>query len=138
MSRTNTSTTNRLSRRRTYRRLMFGCIAVAVALGLALRFFDRPLLGEAVYWIGILAFFGIWFGTSGSLFDERDRALERRASQVTMLVAAAVLVVGASTARLVTALDLYEVPPMISGALYGYVALFAVFGVAYAWLRSRS
>lgn len=137
MASTNPSATDRLSRRRTYRRLMFGCIAIAVLLGFGFRAVDRPVLGEAVYWLGILGFFGIWFASPLSLFDERDRALERRASLLAIQVVGAVLVLGASAGRLGVALDLFTLPTAVWGALYGYVGLFVVFGVAYAWIKYR-
>jgi len=137
MASTNPSATDRLSRQRTYRRLMVGSIVVAVLLGLGLRALGQPLLGEAVYWLGILAFFGIWFGSPMTLFDERDLAIERRASHLTLLLAGAVLVVGASSVRVLSTLGVYEVPPVASGVLYGYVGLFATFAVVYLWLRYR-
>jgi len=116
---------------------MVGSIVVAVLLGLGLRALGQPLLGEAVYWLGILAFFGIWFGSPMTLFDERDLAIERRASHLTLLLAGAVLVVGASSVRVLSTLGVYEVPPVASGVLYGYVGLFATFAVVYLWLRYR-
>lgn len=130
--------TNRLSKRRSYRRLMYGFVAGGVVTGLSLRLFDYPLAGELVYWVGVLGFLAVWFGTSVKLFDERDAALERRASQITMYVFAAVLVVGASAARVLTALGVYDVPPEVSGALYGYVALFVVFGLVFLGVRART
>jgi hypothetical protein len=117
---------------------MFGFVAAGVVLGLTLReVLDAPLLGEAVYWVGIIGFLGVWWGTSVKLFDERDRSLERRASQLTLSIAAVVLVVGASAARVLSYTDAYAVPSAVWAALWGYVALFVTFGVAYTWLRYR-
>lgn len=137
MTSTETPATDRLSKRRQYRRLMFGSIAIAVVLAVGLRSLGYPLVGEAVYWIGIVTFLTIWWGTSLSLFDERDVALERRASQKTLFLAAFVLTIGASAARLVTYLDAYTVPTVVWGALYGYVSLFVIFAVSYLWTRYR-
>ncbi|NHN49921.1 DUF2178 domain-containing protein [Halostella sp. JP-L12] len=137
MTSTESPTTDRLSSRRRYRRLMFGSIAAAVVSALALRNLGYPLLSEGVYWVGILAFLAVWWGSPVSLFDERDRALERRASQLTLTVAAVVLVLGASAARLLTEATSYAVPTVVWGALYGYVGLFAAFAVAYLWVRYR-
>jgi ABC-type arginine/histidine transport system permease subunit len=116
---------------------MFGSIAVAVVIGIALRSLDYPLAGEAVYWAGIVAFLAIWRGTPVSLTDERDVALERRASQLTLTLSAVILAVGASAARVATYLDLYDVPTAVRGALYGYVSVFVLFAVSYLWVRYR-
>ena len=116
---------------------MYGSILGGVAGGLLLRNFDYPLLGEAIYWVGIVGFLAIWRASSLTLFDERDRALERRASQLTLTLIAVVLVVGASFARVLSVTTAYTVPPEIRGALYAYVAVFFMFGAAYLWLRFR-
>ncbi|MFC6836568.1 DUF2178 domain-containing protein [Halomarina ordinaria] len=128
--------TNRLSKQRRYRRLMVGSLLGGVGLSLALRVLDYPLAGEAVYWLGVLGFLAVWFGTSVTLFDERDRALERRASQLALLALAPVLVVGASAARVLPLVSDYAVPAAVWPALYAYVSVYVVFGVAYAWVRS--
>ena len=137
MTSTQSPPTNRLSKRRSYRRLMYGFVVGGVVAGLGLRFLDYPLAGELIYWVGILGFFAVWFGTPVKIFDERDAALERRASQITMYVFAVVLVVGASTARVLPRVADVTVPPAVVGALYGYVALFVVFGLACLGLRYR-
>jgi 4-hydroxybenzoate polyprenyltransferase len=126
-----------LARIRRYRRLFFGSVLAGVLAALALRFLGYPLLGEAIYWVGLLLAVGIWLGSSTPLFDERDAALERRASQVTISVFAVVLIVGASAARVLPRVSDVVVPPEVVGALYGYVALFAVFAVSYLWFRYR-
>lgn len=130
--------TDRLSKRRLYRRLMYGFVLGGVALGLVLReLLGYPLVGEGIYWVGILGFLAVWRGTSLTLFDERDRALERRASQLTLTLFAGVLIVGASLARVVPLLSTYTVPAAAWPALSAYAALFGVFGAVYLWLRYR-
>ena len=116
---------------------MFGSVGSGVAAGLALRAAGYPLAGEVVYWFGIAGFLAVLFGAPVDLFDERDVAIERRASQLTIGVFAFVLVLGASTARLLPRVTDYAVPPAVHGALYGYVALFVVFGIVYGYVRSR-
>jgi uncharacterized membrane protein YfcA len=137
MTRTPTSTPDRPSKQRRYRRLLLGSVFGGVAAALVLRALDYPLLGEAVYWLGILAFLAIWRGTTITLFDERDQALERRASHLTLTLFAGVLVLGASAARVLSYTDAYAVPSEAWAVLWGYVALFAAFGVTYLWLRYR-
>lgn len=123
-----------VSSRRRYRRLLYGAVGVGVAANLGLRYLSYPVAAEAAYWVGIVAFLAVWQFSPVTLFDERDAELERRASTLTMVVAAVVLVLGASGARTLAALGVYDAPPFVSGVLYGYVGLFVVFAVAYGWL----
>jgi len=137
--RTDGSGSNPLARQRFYRRLLTGLLVGGVALGLVLREgLGYPLLGEAIYWLGVIGALAVWLGTSMPLFDERDNALERRASQLTLALFAVVLVLGASSARVLSYTTTYEVPAAIWTVLWGYVALFGVFGVVYLGLRYRS
>jgi len=137
MTATESPANTRLARRQTYRRLMFGSVFGGVAVGLVLRSLDYPVVGEAVYWVGILAFLAIWKGSDVQLMDERDWALERRASLSALQIVSAVLVVAASASRLLTWLTDYTVPTLVWGALYGYIGLFIAFGASYLWHRSR-
>ncbi|PSQ46093.1 hypothetical protein BRD15_09915 [Halobacteriales archaeon SW_6_65_15] len=137
MTRTVTSEPDRLSKIRLYRRLMFGCILGGVAAALGLRHLGYPVLGEAIYWVGILGFFAVWQGTSLTLFDERDVELERRASHLTLLVVGAVGVLTASAARMLPRFTDYAPPSELTGAFYAFAFLFGTFGVVYLWLRYR-
>lgn len=107
------------------------------AVSLLLRLLDYPVVGEAVYWVGILALLAVWQGSDIELMDERDRELERRAGMSAIGIVGAVLVVGASASRLLTWLTDYTVPAFVWGALYGYIGLFIAFGVAYFYHRRR-
>ncbi|UIO99425.1 DUF2178 domain-containing protein [Halobaculum sp. CBA1158] len=124
--------------RRRYRRLLFGSVGVGVIANLALRFLSYPVAAEAAYWVGIVGFLAVWTFSPVTLFDERDAELERRASTITLVVAAVVLVLGASGTRTLSALGVYDASSFVSGVLYGYVGLFVVFAVAYGWVsRNR-
>jgi uncharacterized membrane protein len=116
---------------------MVGCILGGVAVALGLRHFGYPVVGEAVYWIGILAFFAVWRGTSRTLFDERDVELERQASYIAVLVFGAVGVLMASAARMLPRFTDYAPPSELTGAFYAFAFLFGTFGVVYLWLRYR-
>ena len=132
------TTTDWLSKRRLYRRLMSVLLLGGVGIGLVLRLLlERPLLGEAVYWVGVLGFLAVWFGSPVTLFDERDKALEQRASVLTLGVFAVVFPVSASAARVLSYTDTIEVPAEIWTVLWGYVALYGVFVGIYGWLRYR-
>ncbi|WP_276300448.1 DUF2178 domain-containing protein [Halorussus lipolyticus] len=138
MTRTQTAGNSLLDQRRKYRRLMYGFVLGGVAVALLLReVLGYPLLSEAVYWIGILGFLAVWQGTSLTLFDERDRSLERRASHLTLQLFAVVLVLAASAARVIPRVTAYEVPSAVWPALYGFVALYVTFGAVYLALRYR-
>ena len=135
---TGLSPTDRLSLQRRYRRLMIGCILGGVAIALVLReFLEYPLVSEVVYWLGILGFFAVWWLSPVQLFDERDSALESRASHVTMYVLAAVLVVGATIGRVLPRISAYEIPDAVFYGLYAYVSVFVVWAIAYLVLRYR-
>ena len=132
------TTTDWLSKRRLYRRLMSVLLLGGVAIGLVLRLLlERPLLGETVYWVGVLGFLAVWFGSPVTLFDERDKTLEQRASVLTLGVFAVVFPVSASAARVLSYTDTIEVPAEIWTVLWGYVALYGVFAGIYGWLRYR-
>lgn len=137
MTPTETPATKRLSRARSYRQLFFGLIGAGVVLNVALRVLDYPLAAEATYLLGFLAAVAVWRGTSLTLFDERDEAIERRASQLALSASALVLIFGASAARVASATGVYDVPAAVHGFLYGYVAVFVTFGLAFAYVRSR-
>ncbi|WP_049901572.1 hypothetical protein [Halococcus agarilyticus] len=132
------SGSNRLAKRDTYRRLLWGSILAGVVGSLALRFLEYPLVGEGVYWLGIVGAVAVWRGTSTTLFDERDAAIERRASQLALYASAFVLVAGASLMRVLPRVSEYTVAPVIQGFLYGYMAVFATFAAAFLWVRYRS
>jgi uncharacterized membrane protein len=139
ITRTDGSGSNQLARRRFYRRLLVGFLVGGTAVGLVLREgLGYPRIGEAIYWLGIIGFLAVWRGTSMTLFDERDDALERRASQITLTLFAVVLVLGASSARVLSYTTTHEVPTAIWTILWGYIAIYAVFGVVYLGLRYRS
>ena len=141
MTRTETSGTaaDRLSKRRFYRRLMWGSLGAGVGIGLLLRWgLDYPLVGEAVYLIGIAGFLAAAWRSPVALFDERDRSLELRASGITLGVLAVVLAGGASVSRIATYTGTYDVPSAVWTVLTGYTAIFGVFAVVYLALRYRS
>ena len=141
MTRTETSGTgpNRLSKRRFYRRLMRGSLGASVGVCLLLRWgLNYPLVGEAVYLIGVAGFLAAWWQSPVALFDERDRSLELRASGITLGVFAVVLAGGASVSRIATYTGTYDIPSAVWTVLTGYAAVFGVFAVVYLALRYRS
>jgi uncharacterized membrane protein len=141
MTRTETSgtATDRLSKRRFYRRLMWGSLGAGVGVGLLLRWvLDYPLVGEAVYLIGVAGFLAAAWRSPVALFDERDRSLELQASRITLGVFAVILAAGASASRIATYTGAYDIPSAVWTVLTGYAAMFGVFAVVYLALRYRS
>lgn len=124
-----------LARRRRYRRLAFGIlmggvVGFAIADGTG-----YPVVGVGIYWLAFVGFFAVRRWAPVALFDERDCALERQASYDTVRLAGLALVVLAPTAAALEEVGYYETPPAVEGAVWGYVVLFAVFGVAYLGRR---
>jgi len=139
MTPTSTSEPSSIAKKRTYKRLMLGFIAGGVGLALLLReVLGYPLVSEAVYWVGIVGFLAVWWGSSQSLFDERDRALERRASYLTLSILGPLFVVAASTARLVPQFTDYTVPSEIWSMLWGFFVVYLIFGISYLVVRYRA
>ena len=116
---------------------MTGSILVGVVGFLAALELERPLVGLAVYWVGILGFVGIWKGTSVQLYDERDAALERRASQLTIQVIAVVAVLLMAVLVIVEATEPMEVPPRIVGGFLTLSGLGLLYGAIYLFVRYR-
>ena len=126
-----------LARRRRYRRGAFGILAAGIAgfvIGISI---DYPVVGVGIYWAGFVGFFAVERWSPVELFDERDCALERRASYDALRLTGAALVVLAPGASVLEETGRYEIPRAVEGAFLGYVVLFAVFGITYLVRRYR-
>ncbi|MDY6780598.1 MAG: hypothetical protein SV760_08660 [Halobacteria archaeon] len=135
MTRTATSNGNSLSKIRLYRRVMFGSLLVGVLGFMIAENLGYPVVGVGVYWAGIAGYLGIWLGTSVTLFDERDCALERRASAVTLTVSALALITIGPAEIVLSEMGVYSAPPAFEGAVLAVSAQGLLFGVVYLWLR---
>jgi uncharacterized membrane protein len=125
-----------LDTRRRDRRLFGGLIAAAMLAFLTLDFVGRPILAVAAYWTFVLGAVVVLY-RSDAIMDERDRALERIASHRTiMLVGAGLIVLGPGVDALAEA-NVYDVPPIVDGFLFGWVAVFVVWGLSYGVTRFR-
>jgi peptidoglycan/LPS O-acetylase OafA/YrhL len=129
---------DRLSKIRLYRRLMYGAVLAGTAGFAVASAVDRTLIGVALYWAGFLAFLGLWRGTAVTLFDERDCALERRASHVTLNVLAAVGILAWPSVVVLSEVTDYSPPPEYRGGLLAFAAVYVVFAAVYVALRYRS
>jgi uncharacterized membrane protein len=96
-----------------------------------------PIVGVGVYWIGFVGFLAIRQGTSITLFDERDRAIERRAITIAFNVFAVAMILLWPAVLVLSETDVYTPPPAFDGALLTVTIQAALFAVAYFWLRYR-
>lgn len=126
-----------IAKRKRYRRLMFGLLLAGVVGFVAATNLDRPIVGVALYWLGIAGYVAVWKGTSVTLFDERDCALERRASVATLTVSAIALITFAPAEVVLSEMEIYTAPPVFEGVLYTVSAQGLLFGVFYLWLRIK-
>lgn len=106
--------------------LIAGIVAFAI-----LDYLGYVLAGVAIYWSGFAGMFVVRWYAPVSLADERDQAIEQRASYDTLRIAAVALIAGAPAIAVLEAADVYTAPSTLDGAVWGFVALFAVFGVTY-------
>jgi uncharacterized membrane protein len=94
-----------------------------------------PLAAVGVYWLGVVGFFTIRRTAPMALFDERDHALERRASYDALRVVGAALVIFAPVSSILEENGRLTVPPVAEGMLLGVALTFGVFGLAYVARR---
>ncbi|MFB6227085.1 MAG: hypothetical protein ABEH88_00605 [Halobacteriales archaeon] len=131
------SGSTRLARIRRYRRLMFASVLGGTVGFIAAESAGFPIVGVSVYWIGFVGFLVVWRGTSVTLFDERDRALERRAVLIGFNVFAFAMILLWPAVLVLSEADIYTPPPAFDGVLLTVAVQVALFAVAYLWLRYR-
>lgn len=127
-----------LARQRRYRRIYYASVAVGVGGFLAADYLGYPLVGVAIYWAGILAMVGVWKGTSLQLFDEREVALEERATRTALNLLAFVLILGVPALTVLQEVGYLTITPRMSGMIWGLLTPYVVFGVVYVVYRYRS
>ncbi|THE64767.1 hypothetical protein D8Y22_10945 [Salinadaptatus halalkaliphilus] len=142
MSEPITSGRQQLEQRNRYRRLMnvslWGGIAGLFVATLIWVFVPDDLIvfaGVGVYWLGFVGYLAIWKGTCETLFDEREQAMELKASGLTLGVLAYVVVFGVPGMVVLSATGTYTVPSAIWDALVGYVGVFVLFAIAYTYVQ---
>jgi uncharacterized membrane protein len=126
-----------LARVRRYRHLMTAAVVLGTLGFLTADYLGYPVVGVAVYWLGVCAFLAIWKGTDVVLFDERDRELERRAITLATLAFGVAMILLWPTMVVLSETGTYTPPPEFYGALLAFSAQAGLFVIAYLWLRYR-
>ncbi len=128
--------THRPSGRR-HRVAMYGLLAAGIVGHIAGLRAGAPVVALGVYWAGFLGFLAVWKGSPVTLYDERHEEMEARTATRTLgVVGAALILVAPATPALEAAG--YAIPTLVEGALFGYAAVFGVYGLVYAAVRLRS
>ncbi|MBP1922739.1 putative membrane protein [Halorubrum alkaliphilum] len=132
------SATKRLSRRKRYKQLMYGLLLGGILALWTGMYLDRFLVGVLLYWGGFFGMIAVWQLSSVTLYDERDTAIERKASDYTLGVFAFVFVLGVPGGIALEAGGILELPAAFDGAMWTLFAIYVVFAVVYTVLRRRS
>lgn len=134
----------RLGRRRRYRRLFYGVLAVGV-----LGYFVvvgawtqvggdiLPFVAVGVYWLAFFAALGVYYLGPVELEDERDHRMSARAADLTVYVFVFVLVLGAPGVATLEQTEVYTAPSWYWGAMGGYALLFVVYALAYGYVKRQ-
>jgi len=133
-----------LDRRKRYKRLVYGAMAVGIVGYLVLlgawNVYGGDMLavaGVAVYWLGLVVGMGVYYRSPVAIDDERDERIASEAAGLTLTVAAGVLILGGPGMVTLSQTGVYEAPPEFAGAMWGYAALFGVFAVAMGYAERK-
>ena len=138
MTSTETDTRSTLEVRRRYRWLSMACLVAGILAYFVAIQLDYIVAGTLVYWAGFLGMIAVWKGTSIDLYDEREQLLDLKAGGRTLTLFAFVLVFGVPGLVALESVGYYQPSAELWGAMFGYAALFAVYGVIYTVHRYRS
>ncbi len=138
MTETKTSAKQRIDRRKRHKRLMYGSLAVGLVGIVAGSFLGQYLAGVLIYWGGFFGMLAIWQFSPVTLYDERDVALERKASDYTLGVLAIAGVLGIPGLVALETAGVLTLPAAFDGAALLFVGIFATFAVIYTGLRLRA
>jgi uncharacterized membrane protein len=137
MSEHTASATTRPSARKRYKRIAYGLLGAGIlALFVAIAL-DRFVLGVALYWAGGLGMALVQRFSPVELYDERDSAIERRASQTTLNVFAYVFVLGTPGGLVLAETGAVALPGWFHGATWTLFAIYVVFGAVAVYHKYR-
>jgi uncharacterized membrane protein len=135
MSEHSTPATTRPSTRKRYKRIAYGLLGagiLALWIGIAV---DRFVLGVGLYWLGGLGMGLVQRFSPVQLYDERDDAIERNASQNTLNVFAYLFVLGAPGGLALHESGVIALPGEFYGAMLTLFCVYVVFGVSYFYYK---
>jgi len=92
--------------------------------------------GLGVYWLGCLGMALGYWTSPVSVRDELQARMEREASQTTFTFVAGVTILGLPADVVLSSTGVYTAPAAVRGAVWGYMLLLLVFGVAH-WTTKR-
>ncbi|MFC7073870.1 DUF2178 domain-containing protein [Halovenus rubra] len=132
-----------LQRRKRYKRLFYGILTVGIVGYLALVTVWNRVGGDAiaisavgVYWGAIVLALGLLQLGPDEIEDERAEEINAKASGRTLGVAGFLLILGGPGLATLGQTGVYTPPAWLTGMLWGYASLFAIFAVAH-WYTKR-
>ncbi|WP_323676105.1 hypothetical protein [Halorubellus sp. PRR65] len=125
-----------LAKRRRDRRLFGGLIAAAMLSFLTLDLVGQPIVAVAAYWTFIAGAIVVLY-RSDYIVDERDLELERITSHRTVYVIGGGLLVLSPSIDALGEANVYDAPPIVDGVIFGWGAVFVVWGLVYGVTRLR-
>lgn len=138
MSEHTTSATTRPSTRKRYKRIAYGLLGAGIlALWIAIAL-DRFVLGVVLYWTGGIGMGVVQRFSPIELYDERDKTIERKASQSTLNVFAYVFILGAPGGLVLAETGAVTLPGEFYGATWTLFAIYVVYGAAVAYHKYRT
>ena len=128
----------RIERRQRYKHLAFASLVAGIVGSVVASSVDQHLVGVLIYWAGFVGMLGVWQFSPVTLYDERDTAIERKASDYTLGVFAIVGVLAIPGLVALEAEGILTLPAAFDGMAVTFVAVFVLFGVIYTVLRRRA
>ena len=138
MSEHSTPATTRPSARKRYKRIAYALLGAGIAALFVAIALDRFFLGVALYWAGGIGMGLVQRFSPATLYDERDAAIERRASQTTLNVFAYAFVLGTPGGLVLAETGHVDLPGEFYGATWTLFAVFVVFGAAVLYYGRRT
>jgi len=125
-----------------YRRAIVALFAVGIVSFLVGEYVGQSFAGLVVYAVTVLTGTAmclyVQFGSSVPLQDERERGIERRASNVTIYLLAYLGLPAFITLFLLEEVGRYSMGPTVETLLSGFAVLYLTWGAVYLLLRYRS
>lgn len=110
---------------------------IAVAVWILTEIQVILFIGLGLYWLGSAGMaVGYWLSPV-SLTDEFEQHTEWEANQITSVFIAVVVIIGVPADVVLSITGVYTTPPIIRGAIWGYLSLTFVFGIAHAYVKQK-